>query len=96
MAKASVDRTTIDLFETEKQRGRPKSSPYSRDQQLRINKKNQLTRDKQAGLKRVELKLHRDIYEKASIIAADKGVSRSELLAMLVNESIENLEKVNQ
>jgi len=91
MAKASVDRTTIDLFENEKQRGRPKSSPYSREQQLRINKKNQLTRDKQAGLKRVEVKLHKDVYDKASIIAADKGLSRSELLAALIDESLQNL-----
>ena len=91
MAKASVDRTTIDLFANEKQRGRPKSSPYSREQQLRINKKNQLTRDKQAGLKRVEIKLHKDIYDKASCLAADKGLSRSELLASLINESLQNL-----
>ena len=91
MAKASVDRTTIDLFENEKQRGRPKSSPYSREQQLRINKKNQLTSEKQAGLKRVEVKLHKDVYDKASIIAADKGLSRSELLAALIDESLQNL-----
>lgn len=92
MAKASVDRTTIDLFATEKQRGRPKSSPYSREQQLRINKKNQLLRDKQAGLKRVEIKLHKEIYDKASALAADQGVSRGEFLAELINESLENLE----
>lgn len=91
MAKVTIDRTTIDLFETEKQRGRPKSSPYSREQQLRINKKNQLVRDKQAGLKRVEVKLHKDTYDKASELAADKGVSRGELLADLINESLKNL-----
>ena len=91
MAKASVDRATIDLFATDKQRGRPKSSPYSREQQMRINKKNQLVRDKQNGLKRVEIKLHREMYDKASVIAADKGVSRSELLAELINNSLENL-----
>lgn len=91
MAKVSVDRATIDLFATDKQRGRPKSSPYSREQQMRINKKNQLTRDKQNGLKRVEIKLHRDMYDKASVIAADKGISRSELLAELINNSLKNL-----
>ena len=91
MAKVTIDRTTIDLFETEKQRGRPKSSPYSREQQLRINKKNQLVRDKQAGLKRVEVKLHKDTYDKASELAADKGISRGELLADLINESLKNL-----
>jgi small-conductance mechanosensitive channel len=91
MAKIAVDRTTIDLFDTEKQRGRPKSSPYSREQQMRINKKNQLLRDKQAGLKRVEIKLDRDAYDKASTIASEQGVSRSELLARIINESLENL-----
>lgn len=91
MAKVSVDRATIDLFATDKQRGRPKSSPYSREQQMRINKKNQLTRDKQNGLKRVEIKLHRDMYDKASVIAAEKGISRSELLAELINNSLKNL-----
>lgn len=94
MAKALVDRTTIDLFETDKQRGRPKSSPYSREQQLRINKKNQLLRDKQAGLKRVELKLHRSVYDKASELAEQRGLSRGELLAEIINESLEKLEKV--
>ncbi len=92
MAKASVDRTTIDLFATEKQRGRPKSSPYSREQQLRINKQNQLKRDKQAGLKRVEIKLHRDIYDRASEIADDIGISRGELLANIINEALEKKE----
>ncbi|WP_299262481.1 LexA regulated protein [uncultured Psychrosphaera sp.] len=91
MAKVTVDRATIDLFATEKQRGRPKSSPYSREQQMRINKKNQLTRDKQNGLKRVEIKLHREMYDKASVLAAEKGLSRSELLAELINNSLENL-----
>ncbi|MBU2918714.1 LexA regulated protein [Psychrosphaera sp. F3M07] len=91
MAKVSVDRATIDLFATEKQRGRPKSSPYSREQQMRINKKNQLTRDKQNGLKRVEIKLHRETYDKASVIAAEQGISRSELLAELINNSLKNL-----
>ena len=91
MAKVTVDRTTIDLFDDTKQRGRPKSSPYSREQQVRINKKNQLRRDQQAGLKRVELKLQKDVYEKASDLAADLGISRSEFLARIINESLENL-----
>jgi hypothetical protein len=93
MAKATIDRTTIDLFATEKQRGRPKSSPYSREQQIRINKKNQLTRDKQAGLKRVEIKLQKETYDLATTIADKKGLSRGELLAQIVNESLKNLEE---
>ncbi len=93
MAKATIDRTTIDLFANERQRGRPKSSPYSREQQIRINKKNQLTRDKQAGLKRVEIKLRKESYEQATKIAEDRGISRSELLAILIDESLKNLEE---
>jgi hypothetical protein len=58
---------------------------------MRINKKNQLTRDKQNGLKRVEIKLHRETYDKASVIAAEQGISRSELLAELINNSLKNL-----
>ena len=91
MAKAPIDRTTIDLFATDKQRGRPKTSPYSREQQIRINKKNQLTRDKQAGLKRVEIKLHKSVYDDATAIAEMRGVSRSELLAELIDESLKKL-----
>ncbi|WP_376753338.1 LexA regulated protein, partial [Enterobacter soli] len=46
MAKEQTDRTTIDLFANERRPGRPKTNPLSRDEQLRINKRNQLKRDK--------------------------------------------------
>ena len=59
MAKEQTDRTTLDLFAHERRPGRPKTNPLSRDEQLRINKRNQLKRDKVRGLKRVELKLSR-------------------------------------
>ncbi|VTP65222.1 LexA regulated protein [Leclercia adecarboxylata] len=58
MAKEHTDRTTLDLFANERRPGRPKTNPLSRDEQLRINKRNQLKRDKSRGLKRVELKLN--------------------------------------
>ena len=54
MAKEHTDRTTLDLFANERRPGRPKTSPLSRDEQLRINKRNQLKRDKVRGLRRVE------------------------------------------
>ena len=57
MAKAQTDRTTIDLFENEKRPGRPKTNPLSRELQLKVNKRNQLKRDKARGLKRVEFKV---------------------------------------
>ncbi|HCW46825.1 MAG TPA: LexA regulated protein, partial [Erwiniaceae bacterium] len=40
MAKEHTDRTTLDLFADERRPGRPKTSPLSRDEQLRINKRN--------------------------------------------------------
>ena len=46
MAKEQTDRTTLDLFADERRPGRPKANPLSRDEQLRINKRNQLKRDK--------------------------------------------------
>jgi hypothetical protein len=49
MAKEQTDRTTLDLFANERRPGRPKTNPLSRDEQLRINKRNQLKRDKVAG-----------------------------------------------
>ena len=55
MAKEQTDRTTLDLFADERRPGRPKTNPLSRDEQLRINKRNQLRRDKVRGLRRVEL-----------------------------------------
>jgi macrodomain Ter protein organizer (MatP/YcbG family) len=88
MAKETTDRTTLDLFSASKQRGRPKTSLLSREQQLRANKKNQLRRDKQKGLKRVEIKLELDIYDKANELAEDAGLSRSEFLAKLITDSI--------
>ncbi|WP_370661084.1 hypothetical protein [Psychrosphaera algicola] len=56
-----------------------------------MNKKNQLVRDRQAGLKRVEIKLHKETYDKASELALERGLSRGEFLADLINESLKNL-----
>ena len=54
MAKEASDLTTIDLFSDEKRPGRPKTNPHSRSVQIKINKRNQVKRDKNNGLKRVE------------------------------------------
>ena len=69
MAKEQTDRTTIDLFANERRPGRPKTNPLSRDEQLRINKRNQLKRDKVRGLKRVELKLNNDAVDALNELA---------------------------
>lgn len=80
MAKEQTDRTTLDLFAQERRPGRPKTNPLSRDEQLRINKRNQLKRDKVRGLKRVELKLNADAVDALNELAEARNMSRSELI----------------
>ena len=80
MAKEQTDRTTLDLFSDERRPGRPKTNPLSRDEQLRINKRNQLKRDKVRGLKRVELKLNAEAVDALNMLAEARNISRSELI----------------
>ncbi|AWH87680.1 MULTISPECIES: LexA regulated protein [Limnobaculum] len=88
MAKEQLDRTTLDLFADERRPGRPKTSMLSRDQQLRINKRNQLRRDRVRGLKRVELKLSQDAVDVLDQLADRQGINRSELIEiLLLNEN---------
>ncbi|TWX73516.1 LexA regulated protein [Colwellia sp. C1TZA3] len=89
MAKEVADLTTIDLFSDEKRPGRPKTNPHSRSVQVKINKRNQVKRDKNNGLKRIEFKLHQDVYERLDALANDKGVSRSELIEALLVQSLD-------
>ncbi|MDU3077449.1 MAG: LexA regulated protein, partial [Mixta calida] len=56
----------------------------SRDEQLRINKRNQLKRDKVRGLRRVELKMNSEAVEALNAMAAERGVSRSELIEEMI------------
>jgi len=88
MAKEQTDRTTLDLFANDRRPGRPKTNPHSRDEQLRINKRNQLKRDKVRGLKRVELKLNADAVEALNELAEDRDISRSELIEELLMAQI--------
>ena len=88
MAKEVTDLTTIDLFVDEKRPGRPKTNPYSREVQVKINKRNQVKRDKSKGLKRVEFKLHHEVFAQLDTLAKDKGVSRSELIESLIIEAL--------
>lgn len=80
MAKESSDRTTLDLFAEEKRPGRPKSNPLSRKEQLKLNKRNQLNRDKANGLKRIELKVEQDLFDTLNINAEKAEMTRSELI----------------
>ena len=61
-------------------RGRPKTNPLSSVEQLRINKRNQLKRDKVRGLKRVELKLSADAVDALNELAEARNMSRSDLI----------------
>ena len=88
MAKELTDLTTIDLFSDEKRPGRPKTSPHPRNIQIKINKRNQVKRDKNNGLKRVEFKIHHSLFEQLEELAKVKNVSRSELIEALLIESL--------
>lgn len=84
MAKEHTDRTTLDLFADERRPGRPKTSPLSRDEQLRINKRNQLKRDKVRGLRRVELKMNSEAVDALNELAEQNNMSRSELIEQMI------------
>lgn len=88
MAKEQTDRTTLDLFAHERRPGRPKTNPLSRDEQLRINKRNQLKRDKVRGLKRVELKLNAEAVEALNELAESRNMSRSELIEEMLMQQL--------
>lgn len=88
MAKEQTDRTTLDLFADERRPGRPKTNPLSRDEQLRINKRNQLRRDKVKGLRRVELKINEEAVEMLNHLAQEQNISRSELIEQILLNQI--------
>lgn len=88
MAKQDVDCITLDLFSNAAKVGRPKTNPLSREQQLRINKRNQLKRDKSIGLKRIELKLHKDLVQQLETLATMVQTSRAEFIEKVLQEYI--------
>jgi hypothetical protein len=88
VAKELTDLTTIDLFNDEKRPGRPKTSPHPRNVQIRINKRNQVKRDKSNGLKRVEFKVHLSLFEQLEELAKSKNINRSELIETLLIKSL--------
>ncbi|MCT8558879.1 LexA regulated protein [Glaesserella parasuis] len=85
MAKQDSDCITLDLFENMPKVGRPRTNPLSREQQVRINKRNQLRRDRSSGLRRIELKLHSDLVVALEQEAAVKGLSRGQLIELILN-----------
>ncbi|MCF1427071.1 MAG: LexA regulated protein [Shewanella sp.] len=89
MAKEVTDRTTIDLFANEKRRGRPRTNPLPREQQLKVNKRNQIQRDKAKGLKRIELKVSQELYDALNREALESNISRSQLIELLLLKQID-------
>lgn len=86
MAKQDSDCITLDLFENLPKIGRPRTNPLSREQQIRINKRNQLKRDKSSGLRRVELKLHSDLVIALEEKAIAQGLSRGQLIEQILSD----------
>jgi hypothetical protein len=89
MAKEQTDRTTLDLFIDQTRPGRPKTNPLSRDEQLRVNKRNQLRRDKVRGLRRVELKINAQAVDALNELAFQHDLSRSELIEQILLAELE-------
>ena len=88
MAKEASDLTTIDLFNDEKRPGRPRTNPHSRDVQVRINKRNQVKRDKSKGLKRVEFKIHQSVFDQLDERAKQENLSRGQLIEQLLIKAL--------
>jgi len=86
MAKEQSDRTTIDLFANERRPGRPKTNPLPRSVQLRVNKRNQIKRDKANGLRRVELKVDQQLFEQLNRLADQQQLSRGELIVSILKQ----------
>lgn len=90
MAKESFDRITHDLFADEVRPGRPKSNPHSRKVQLKINKQKQVLRDRQNGLKRIELKVDSELFSSLNKLSKEQNINRSELITQLLHAQINN------
>lgn len=95
MAKASNDRITIDLFANEKSPGRPKTNPLSRKDQLLVNKRNQIKRDKAKGRKRIELKVDGTLFDTLNALADAHNMSRGQLIESMLMTQINNLSSHN-
>jgi len=90
MAKESSDRITHDLFADDVRPGRPKSNPHSRKVQLKINKQQQVMRDRQKGLKRIELKVDSELFSLLNKLSKEQNINRSELITQLLHAQINN------
>ena len=88
MAKIATDRTTIDLFAQEKRPGRPKTNPLPREEQLKLNKRNQIKRDRSKGLKRIEFKVSDQLYAALSQQAEQADMTRSAYIEHILTQAL--------
>ncbi|CAI3799352.1 MULTISPECIES: LexA regulated protein [Rheinheimera] len=88
MAKIATDRTTIDLFAHEKRPGRPRTNPLPREEQLKLNKRNQIKRDRSKGLKRIECKVSEQLYEQLSLSAQQQNMTRSAYIEWVLEQAL--------
>ncbi|OGO84623.1 LexA regulated protein [Rheinheimera mangrovi] len=88
MAKIATDRTTIDLFAHEKRPGRPRTNPLPREEQLKLNKRNQIKRDRSKGLKRIECKVSEQLYEQLSLSAEQQNMTRSAYIEWVLEQAL--------
>ncbi len=88
MAKIATDRTTIDLFAHEKRPGRPRTNPLPREEQLKLNKRNQIKRDRSKGLKRIECKVSEQVYEQLSLSAQQQNMTRSAYIEWVLEQAL--------
>jgi len=79
------DRTTIDMFAATK-RGRPRSNPYDRSQQLRMNKRVQRQRDKALGLARLEVKLESEVIDRLDEVCSELELTRTEIVELALRQ----------
>jgi hypothetical protein len=88
MAKIATDRTTIDLFAHEKRPGRPRTNPLPREEQLKLNKRNQIKRDRSKGLKRIECKVSEQLYAQLSLSAEQQNMTRSAYIEWVLEQAL--------
>ncbi len=86
------DRTTIDMFVAPKI-GRPKSNPYARDVQIRVNKREQRLRDKDKGMRRMEVKMPQELVDKLDAYASHHGCTRTDVVEQGLSQWFAMLEK---
>ncbi len=79
MSVQPEDRTTIDMFAPARP-GRPRSNPYERPLQTRLNKRIQRQRDKARGLHRLEVKLDAAMINRLDEVAEQLSMTRADVI----------------